>query len=67
MKYEAKIRTTGKISQIEYVTVEAESEDEAKQLIKDGLYDDVIDSYEIDYHEEDVDEILEIEPAHETD
>jgi hypothetical protein len=66
MKYEAKIRTIGKVSQIEYVIVEADSGDEAEQLIKDGLYD-TIDSYEVDYYDGEVDEILEIEPTHETD
>ena len=66
MKYGAKIRTIGKVSQIEYVIVEADSVDEAKQSIKDGLYN-TIDSYEVDYYDGEVDEILEIEPNHETD
>lgn len=66
MTYGAKIRTTGKVSQIEYVVVEADSADEAEQLIKDGLYN-TIDSYEVDYYDGEVDEILEIEPNHEAD
>lgn len=65
MKYGAKIRTIGKVSQIEYVIVEADSIDEAKQSIKDGLYN-TIDSYEVDYYDGEVDEILEIEPNYET-
>lgn len=66
MEYEAKIRTIGKVSQIEYVVVEADSADAAEQLIKDGQYD-TIDSYEVDYYDGEVDEILEIEPVYETD
>ena len=66
MEYNAKILVTGTAVNQYWVKVEADSADEAKKKIENEDYD-IIDGYEVDYYDGSLDEILEIEPTHETD
>ena len=66
MRYNAKILVTGTAVNQYWVEVEADSADEAERKIENGDYD-IIDGYEVDYYDESLDQILEIEPDHETD
>lgn len=61
MLYSAKIRTTSTIEEIFYVEVDADSGDEAEELIRSLDYE-VVTSQDIDYYDTQVEEILEIEP-----
>jgi hypothetical protein len=66
MKYNAKIIVTGTVVNQYWIEVKADSIDEAEKKIEDGDYD-IIDDYEVDYYDEGLDQILELELAHETD
>ena len=66
MKYNAKILVTGTAVNQYWIEVEADSVDEAEKKIENEDYD-IIDGYEVDYYDGSLDQILEIEPAHETD
>ena len=66
MKYNAKIIVTGTVVDQYWIEVEADSTDEAEKKIEDGDYN-IIDSYEVDYYDGGLDQILELEPDHETD
>lgn len=66
MKYNAKIIVTETVVNQYWIEVKADSIDEAEKKIEDGDYD-IIDDYEVDYYDEGLDQILELELAHETD
>ena len=66
MKYNAKILVTGTVVNQYWVEVEADSVDEAEKKIENEDYN-IIDDHEVDYYGGSLDEILEIEPTHETD